>query len=609
VAVGPSQIVQAVNTTLRFSTRGGALLFDVSLAAFFMEPSTEQGDSDPRVLYDAAHGRWVASELSYDCAVGHIRLAVSDTSDPTTSWHVWDFAFSGSLPDYPGLGISSDKIVFTANHFALNAGTCTFGSFTNASVYAFDWAAVLAGGSLSGTSWTPVVGASAWRAAANLTADPTIHLVAQGPADEVVYGAITGTNASANLAISTDDLTAGGIVGPFAMPPVPEDPLGPLGPNAVDGRPTDAIWQAGNLWIVSTYPYSYDFGATYQDAVRITELSTSGSVTLVQDMLLGDSGFDAYMGGIGLSQTGGLFAVYTESNATNFMSIIAAYQGPQGPVNQIQGYRLLAAGQAGYHGSRWGDYVGVATDPLDPYAVWQADEYTNASGRWSTHVSMLVQDHAPAAPTAVTAVPGNASALVSWTAPPSDGGSAITGYTDTSSRDGQTCTTSGALTCTVSGLTNGTPYTFTVSATNTVGAGPASAPSASVTPDATGSTYHVLDPTRLLDTRTGIGLSGTFASGVARTFQVTGVGGVPAGAIAVTGNLTVTQQTRAGYLFVGPVATNSPSSSTLNFPVGDDRANGVTVALGAGGTLSITYIASSSAARTQAIFDVTGYFD
>jgi hypothetical protein len=39
------------------------------------------------------------------------------------------------------------------------------------------------------------------------------------------------------------------------------------------------------------------------------------------------------------------------------------------------------------------------------------------------------------------------------------------------------------------------------------------------------------------------------------------------------------------------------------------RANGVTVALGAGGTLSITYIASSSAARTQAIFDVTGYFD
>ena len=58
---------------------------------------------------------------------------------------------------------------------------------------------------------------------------------------------------------------------------------------------------------------------------------------------------------------------------------------------------------------------------------------------------------------------------------------------------------------------------------------------------------------------------------------------MPLNATAVTGNLTVTAQTSNGYLFIGPVATNNPTSSTLNFPVGDDRANGVTVALGAGG--------------------------
>jgi hypothetical protein len=40
------------------------------------------------------------------------------------------------------------------------------------------------------------------------------------------------------------------------------------------------------------------------------------------------------------------------------------------------------------------------------------------------------------------------------------------------------------------------------------------------------------------------------------------------------------------------VATANPGSSTLNFPVGDNRANGVTVALGSGGTLSITYMAT-----------------
>src|SRR5664280_1852934 len=126
------------------------------------------------------------------------------------------------------------------------------------------------------------------------------------------------------------------------------------------------------------------------------------------------------------------------------------------------------------------------------------------------------------------------------------------------------------------------------------------------TPDTTGATYHAITPTRALDTRNGTGgLSGPFTNHAARTFTV---GGVPAGATAVTGNLTVTGQTSSGYLFIGPVVTNNPGSSTLNFPVGDDRANAVTVALGAGGTISITFVAPSNGPSANAIFDVTGYF-
>ncbi len=130
------------------------------------------------------------------------------------------------------------------------------------------------------------------------------------------------------------------------------------------------------------------------------------------------------------------------------------------------------------------------------------------------------------------------------------------------------------------------------------------------TPDSLGATYHTLTPARILDSRSGLPFG---ASRSPREFAVAGHAGVDLGAIAVTGNLTVTGQTRAGYVGLTTTTTapsGIPATSTLNFPLADNRANGVTIALASNGGLWATYVGAgaSTTATANLIFDVTGYF-
>ncbi|MEA4827862.1 MAG: fibronectin type III domain-containing protein, partial [Clostridium sp.] len=90
---------------------------------------------------------------------------------------------------------------------------------------------------------------------------------------------------------------------------------------------------------------------------------------------------------------------------------------------------------------------------------------------------------APAAPTGVSATAGNGSAVISFTAPVNNGGSPITGYTVTSN-PGNIIATGNGSPITITGLTNGISYTFTVTATNAIGTGLPSVSSNSVTPAA-----------------------------------------------------------------------------------------------------------------------------
>lgn len=119
------------------------------------------------------------------------------------------------------------------------------------------------------------------------------------------------------------------------------------------------------------------------------------------------------------------------------------------------------------------------------------------------------------------------------------------------------------------------------------------------------SRFTSLSPTRVLDTRIGLGApTGAVAQAGSIDLQVAGQGGVDADADAAVLNVTVTEPTGEGYVTVWPTGAPMPTASNLNFVPHQTVPNLVVAKLGDGGRVSLY----NSAGSTHLIADVLGCF-
>jgi hypothetical protein len=684
VAVGPDDVVQTVNTRMRFRNRENVSTApDVEIFDFFAfdqpfddnptgDPNFMTGLGDPRIVYDARHNRWLGITLAWHCdtdgagagddSIGYVWGAISRTGDPTGDYYQFYIRYGPFLPDFPSLGTSNDKFAITANEYILSdAADCTAGiPYDGASVMAFDWAQMLTEPLLpDGTydfdngwfSLRPALMPSGGSNTLFLVGEKLLASPAGDTTSNVAYLFVTGTNAGGGTVLSVErDLTDLGIVPPFIDPPPPRQPGGALDPAIVDRRPTDAIWQANVLTFVSTIGCDpVGGGAENRDCARVTQVNTSTATpTRVQDILIGTTGKSTWFPGAGVSSSGILHVVYTQSGevATEGMSSYDRYQLPSDAIHTLSApLKIADGGTVAYPGDRWGDFVGVAQDPRDTNAVWQGNQYTHSSGSWATRVSELqtagstfvaippvrVLDSRVNNGTTgpfVASVPktidiagrlGIPNAAVAITGNLTVTGQQQAGYaslTRTPDPNPATSTINFPLGDNrANNLTSPLNTNGSVSITYKAGAGKQAHFILDVTGyfrnDVSGQTFKDLAPVRVLDSRAGtgnIGLTGPIPANANREFDVAGVLTVPANAVAVTGNLTVTGQTGAGFVTLSssPPPAN-PSTSTINFPIGDTRANGVTIKLSSNGTIFAVYKAPPGKS-TQLIFDVTGYY-
>ena len=310
------------------------------------------------------------------------------------------------------------------------------------------------------------------------------------------YVQVAAINTAGTGAASTPRV----LVTPLARPSAPT-----LGALTVGDGTISAPFSAGSAGdrAITGYQYSVDGGTTWATAsgtsspILITGLTNGATYTVALRAVSS--------AGVGATSNTRQGTPYTYPSAPDTATIIA---------NGGNGQITVSWAAANLNGGTLLDYTATAFTALSSGSTAARCTTTGLScvitglsnGR-TYYVSLQTQNTSamysvrsaprvpatpsqqPGAATGVTAVAGDATATVSWTAPMSTGASAITGYTVWCSVDGGAstpCATSTTNSVQVTGLANGSSYTFEVFTTNSNGTGPVSAASNAVTPLAAG---------------------------------------------------------------------------------------------------------------------------
>ncbi|MDE2059477.1 MAG: hypothetical protein KGJ27_07115 [candidate division NC10 bacterium] len=391
VGVGPNSIVEAVNLELRIWDKSGNIIKTTDLNSFF-GVSTTTNLSDPKIRFDSFSGRWFIAVISYNSSftAGAWLLAVSGSSDPyPATFTIYQFPTNNSAPDFPALGVSSDKVVLTANAFHGN-------SFVGTEFLVYNKADLTVGTKPARyTYYSPPQGLFTIQPAQSLSPTSTLYMaaVAYNSATSIQLWSVDGApGGSPPVSLSTKTLSINSLISPPGAQQYGTRQL--ITTN--DNRLLDAVFSGGNLWVSANSACKPSGDAKTRACLRLMQFAIGSSITnttRAQDFDFGQSGYYYYYPAIQIDGTGNLFSVFSSSSAKLYAGVYASGQRVTDP-NTFQSPVLIKSGEGAYTTTRWGDYSGAAVDPSNSSMVWVAGEYTlpiNSANQpeWGTWLAPL----------------------------------------------------------------------------------------------------------------------------------------------------------------------------------------------------------------------------
>jgi PKD repeat protein len=511
--IGPSHYVQMTNLSMAVYNRDGSVAqapMDTNLVwDGFGGPCDNTNDGDPIVLYDHLADRWMISQFAlprfprgpyYQC------IAVSQTPDPTDSWHRYEFTYSrNKLNDYPKFGVWPDGYYMSVNQFSCSVFGC---SWAGAGVVAFERVAMVNGDpnprmvlfdlanvdlNLGGMLPADLDGPSPPPAGApNPYMQMDDNAWNYSPDQVQIWNFHVDWTNTSNSSFTIDDAAPLPTMGfdsnmcGYSRNCIPQP--GGTSVDAITDRLMNRL-QYRNFGTHETLVtnQTVDVGGNHA-GVRWYELrGGEGNWSIEQQGTYAPDSDHRWMGSAAMNGAGDIALGYSVSSGTTYPSI--RYTGrldgdTPGDMTITEGSIVAGSGFQTHSSGRWGDYSALSVDPMDDCTFWYTQEYYEGGGSiadWKTRIGSFtlaacgVVDDPPYdvtvdLPTAGTTVSGN-SVDVTASASDDNGVTQVEFFADTTSIGTDTDITGGwsIVWDTTSGAFPDGDYDLTAEAEDTIG--------------------------------------------------------------------------------------------------------------------------------------------
>lgn len=408
LAVGPNDVLVAVNTDLAGYSKAGALRFRWPNMGTLFNAVLPPGASlfDPRLAYDHYDQRWiVVSGARRESPAGSwLMVGISQGTDPAGAYWTWalDASLDGDTPtnnwaDYPMLGFDTQAIYIASNMFQFSGG------FAYVKLRILRKSDLYAGG--SGPNHT-----IRWHDLWNLkNPDNTLAFTVQ-PA---VHFRGTGGNPPAYLANALwpggSSLTFWTLSNPLAfwaggaptltraavncrayeLPPDAQQLGSAVRVETNDARLLNAIYQftggVQRLWTCHTSRHTWPGDAEARSVVQWYEVDVP-SKGVTQQGRFGANGRYYFFPAIQTDLNRNAYLVFSRCGSGEPAQLRQTGRRVGDTPGDLQSSTLVKTGEGAYNGGRWGDYFGICRDGGDPSTVWMYGEYADTGNTWATRV-------------------------------------------------------------------------------------------------------------------------------------------------------------------------------------------------------------------------------